>query len=168
LNATYDFQNPKTISGKSAYLRDASPGHTELWFYGWTPNNYRHNHPLYPLPCVALVPALIHATQQCEKEKNKCFKPTIVDIRPEHEIVLVRNGQSKNVIFITKFLPKKTLDYLKEMALSCAPESYPLKVYNDHIKLAYDQAVIDHRNKHRKMHTHPGSKRRRRAKSKRT
>lgn len=35
------------------------PGHTELWFFGWTTKRYRKKFPLHPLPVVAFVPLII-------------------------------------------------------------------------------------------------------------
>ncbi len=38
---------------------DQSPGHIEMWFFGWTPHNYRSNVGLYPLPASVLLPYLV-------------------------------------------------------------------------------------------------------------
>jgi hypothetical protein len=61
-----------------------SPGHIELWFFGWTPNNYRKNLDMYPLSGAVFIPYLV-----CAAEKINCPHVT-VDIRPESEKSLVR------------------------------------------------------------------------------
>jgi pimeloyl-ACP methyl ester carboxylesterase len=43
---------------------DRSPGHTELWFFAWPEAKnhlYRKNFPLYPIPIVCTMPAIIDA-----------------------------------------------------------------------------------------------------------
>lgn len=46
-----------------------SPGHTELWFFGWTHRNYRQTLCLYPLPAAVLIPYFTSIAQTC-KSKN--------------------------------------------------------------------------------------------------
>lgn len=62
-----------------------SPGHTELWFFGWTESGYRKNLHMYPLPGAVFIPYLMAVAK---KEKAMNFQ---VDIRPEKEIAIVRS-----------------------------------------------------------------------------
>ncbi|MCL4361368.1 hypothetical protein M1446_03365 [Candidatus Dependentiae bacterium] len=50
--------------------QNIAPGHTELWFFGWTPDNYRKSFPLHPLPVAVFLPALINHTQKSDELKN--------------------------------------------------------------------------------------------------
>lgn len=144
VRAVYNMHNSATVSGKSRYLRDAAPGHTELWFFGWTPLHYRKNFPLYPLPAAALIPAIIKIAHIFDGTTTT-EKPTLIDIRPEHELVLVANQQSNKVLTVMKFLPRAQLDALKDMALQYAPDSYPEREYIQHIHDAYKKAREEHK-----------------------
>lgn len=64
---------------------DQSPGHTELWFFGWVPSNYRKNSILYPLPAAMLIPFI---TNTVEKYRWPS-KHMIVDIHPEKELAFI-------------------------------------------------------------------------------
>lgn len=78
---------------------DQSPGHIELWFFGWTPKNYRRNLALYPLPMATFIPYFIHTATTCwPQERHLCF-----DIRPHQEKVIlsaVCNKTKKTVPFL--------------------------------------------------------------------
>jgi hypothetical protein len=142
--AVYNTRSRAMVSGKSHYLRDASPGHTELWFFGWTPLHYRKNFPLYPLPAVALIPVIAKIAHDFDGQ-GFSQRPTLIDIRPEHELVLVTNQRSFNVLTVMKFLPEHTLKALKDMAWQYAPDSYPENIYMQHIQDAYLTARSMHR-----------------------
>ena len=108
----YNFGSSAIVSGKSRSLRDASPGHTELWFFGWTPGNYRCHFPLYPLPAASLIPLIVREVENFE-EKKWFAKPTLIDIRPEQEIVLIRNQQSKQVLTVSEFFIQRSTEQLR-------------------------------------------------------
>ncbi|MFI5332918.1 MAG: hypothetical protein ACHQVS_02330 [Candidatus Babeliales bacterium] len=142
MQRAYDFTSPAVIGGKSRYLRDASPGHTELWFFGWTPANYRGHFPLYPLPSSALVPMIVQATNYFD-EADLFQKPTLIDIRPEHEIIVIKNQKSQRVLTITKFLSKEEFNALKTEILKYAPAEYTPELYNGRIQVAFQQAKVE-------------------------
>lgn len=142
MQRAYDFTSPAVIGGKSRYLRDASPGHTELWFFGWTPANYRSYYVLYPLPSVALVPMIVQTTHYFE-ETDLFQKPTLIDIRPEHEIIVIKNQKSQRVLTITKFLSKDEFNTLKTEILKYAPAEYTPELYNGRIQVALEQAQVE-------------------------
>jgi hypothetical protein len=139
MQRAYDFNSPAVVGGKSRYLRDASPGHTELWFFGWTPANYRKHFPLYPLPSAALVPMIVQATNYFE-ETDMFQKPTLIDIRPEHELIVIKNQKSQRVLTIAKFLSKDEFEQLKTEILKYAPEEYTPELYNGRIQVALLEA----------------------------
>lgn len=139
----YNFSSKPLIGGKSRFLRESSPGHTELWFFGWTPANYRKTFPLNPLPAVALVPIITQAALNFE-ERILFEKPTLIDIRPEHEIILIKNQKSRNVLSITPFLTRQEFDALKKKVMAFAPANYTAEIYSGQIKTAYDAALDEH------------------------
>lgn len=135
----YNFNSKAIRSGRSHYLRDSSPGHTELWFFGWTPLHYRQTFPLNPFPAAALVPLIARYGYNFQ-ERSLFEKPTLIDIRPEQEVVLVRNQKSKKTVVLGKFLPKQDLDLLKHQILLYAPDDYSADAYNGAIRTSFLQA----------------------------
>lgn len=65
---------------------EQSPGHMEMWFFGWAPRGYRKNFTLYPLPASSLIPYLIRTANDyaCHSRNLK------VDIRPDQEITIIK------------------------------------------------------------------------------
>lgn len=133
--SVYALHNPAIISGKHRLFRDSSPGHAELWFFGWTPQNYRKKFVLNPLPAVAVLPVILSAVHQF-KDHELFNTPTIVDIRPEHEIMIVKNQKSENVLLISEFIAEDKLEELKELSLKYTPDAYTAQAYDDHIENA--------------------------------
>ncbi len=122
--AGYQLNNPAVLSGKSRYLRDASPGHSELWFFSWTPANYREHFPLNPLPAASLIPLIIREARNFADMKWS-EKPTLIDIRPEHELVIIKNQKSKQILTISEFLPISEQKRLRDIVLrTCARKLY--------------------------------------------
>src|SRR5262249_9749337 len=78
-----DDQLPLLYNGTccSRLIRNVSPGHAELWFFGWTPMHYRSTFPLYPLPIVAFIPYILNTIRPYEY--NFCpEKPITLTIDP--------------------------------------------------------------------------------------
>jgi hypothetical protein len=155
-----------SVSGKSKRFRDASPGHIELWFYGWTPENYRKNFILDPLPFCIFVPLVldqIEDTIDRAKTPNPC-KPIIFDIRPEYEQVIIKNQKSWKNITLMEFFDHDTMKQLKEMVEPYRPECYDVQAYNAHIAAALEKAtkekikVYRAKAKHRKCRTFAAKK----------
>ncbi|MDR3550878.1 MAG: hypothetical protein P4L31_05650, partial [Candidatus Babeliales bacterium] len=100
---TYNFNNPAVVSGKSHLLKDSSPGHAELWFFGWTPVHYRKTFALNPLPTVAILPLILKTVK--EFEHLFCpLDPVIVDMRPEHGITLLKNVRKEKFYEVVDFM----------------------------------------------------------------
>lgn len=144
----YNVKSPPIIGGKVHFMRDASPGHTELWFFGWTPVNYRKYFPLYPLPVVAIMPIILQAVNDFQ-EKNLFNKPTLIDIRPSHEVMIIKNQKSKQVLTFARFLSHDEVAKLTELVLGYAPDNFTLKRYEQHIQAAYQQARAEYRDRAR-------------------
>lgn len=65
---------------------DQSPGHVELWFFGWTHHSYRKDLSYYPLPAAVFSPLIIASAQK----HASCSRNLKVEIRPHEEIMKVR------------------------------------------------------------------------------
>lgn len=137
--ATFNFNSKSIISGKSHLLRDSSPGHGELWFFGWTPVHYRPNFALNPLPAVALVPFILKTVQEIEHLLVPQY-PVIFDMRPEHGITLIKNVKNKPFYKVVDFIPHDDLIKLQEKAKTYAPENYTAEAYDQCVHTAYTQA----------------------------
>lgn len=98
--------------GRKKYYADYSPGHTELWFFGWTPFNYRREFPLYPFGLVHLLPIFLTAL-----EKQKMSAAASIQLYP-YEQKLCVNG------IFSDFLSKEQMESLAQKALSYAPSEH--------------------------------------------
>lgn len=135
----YNLTSEPIIGGKAHFMRDASPGHTELWFFGWTPVNYRRYFPLYPLPIVAIIPIILQVVDDFQ-EKDLFHKPTLVDIRPDHEVMIIKNQKSKQILTFARFLSQSQVAQLADLVCEYAPDNFTIAKYESHIKKAYVQA----------------------------
>jgi len=154
-----------TLWGKSSKQRDASPGHIELWFFGWTPANYRDDYILTPLPLTVFTPVILDAI---EKTKNRAQepkekKPILVDIRPEHECMIIKNQKSNQNVTVVDFPSVEEVHKMQEFAQKHTPHSYTAQEYDGHINKSYNRArdeyVDEHsKRKHHKRHHKKSSK----------
>jgi len=136
----FDLNNPAILSGKHKLFRDSSPGHAELWFFGWTPQNYRDQFALMPLPAVAVLPLILDAVHQFE-DHELYTTPILIDIRPEHEIMIVKNQKSQRSVVVGEFIPSDKLEALKQYSLQFRPpDPYTTIEYEKHIEVALDLA----------------------------
>lgn len=131
-----------SVSGKSKRFRDASPGHIELWFYGWTPENYRKNFILDPLPFMIFLPLILDQVEDTldRAQTPKPEKPIIYDIRPEYDQVIIKNQKSWKNVTVMEFFDKKTMQELKDMVKPYVPDNYTVETYNDQIAQALKKA----------------------------
>ena len=136
----FDLNNSAILSGKHKLFRDSSPGHAELWFFGWTPQNYRDQFALMPLPAVAVLPLILDAVHQFED--HVLFNtPTLVDIRPEHEVMIIKNQKSKRSVVINEFLTHEKMEEIKKFAMQFRPlGAYTADEYEKHIQDALSMA----------------------------
>jgi hypothetical protein len=156
----FDLDNPAILSGKHKIFRDSSPGHAELWFFGWTPQNYRDQFALMPLPAVAVLPLILDAVHQFE-DHELYSTPTIVDIRPEHEIIIVKNQKSERSVVVGEFIPLDKLEELKKFSLQFRPpDPYTTVEYTNHIQESLDLARRLQREENAVMETVKVEKRR--------
>lgn len=135
-----NFDDPSIISGTSHLLRDVSAGHIELWFFGWAPQHYRKNFILKPLPVFVFIPRIIH---YIELHKDKWCNPAslIVDMRPEHEKMIIKQYKHGHSYAVVPFATKKEFEILEKTGLKSQPDSYTAEEYEQHIRDSFDKAV---------------------------
>ena len=136
----FDLNNAAILSGKHKLFRDSSPGHAELWFFGWTPQNYREKFVLTPLPAVAVLPIILDAVHQFD-DHILFSTPTLIDIRPEHEVMIIKNQKSKRSVVINEFLTHEKMEEVKKFAMQFRPlGAYTADEYEAHIHDALSMA----------------------------
>lgn len=91
-----------------------SPGHVELWSFGWSENYYRKNLPFYPLCAAVFIPFLIHAAHGCTSTHIK------VDLRLDEGCARIHSHMCHETITIP-FLSPEELNQLTEKARSFDP-----------------------------------------------
>ncbi len=136
-NLSHDFTRPNIVYGKSGLLRDISPGHVELWFFGWTPINYRTTYPLHPLPTISFAPII---TNHAKKIALTPEHSIVADIRPQHNVILFRQNNNHQVHSTVPYICKQKLTRLQNAIYQCKPELYSDDIYNAHIQDAVRNA----------------------------
>lgn len=95
-------------------IRNADPGHTELFSFGWI-HNYRTYVPLYPLPAAAYLGFILQELQQ-----NPQFKEhVIVDIHPFADSMILSSAdgtQQHTVPFISEEQRAALAAYVQQYA----------------------------------------------------
>lgn len=121
---------------KSRLLRDISPGHFELWFFGWSDIHYRPHLPLYPLPLVIFLPYIItHA--KAHPSKSNFLR---ISIDPRRATMISKENSCSCTGVSYPFLSTDELAKLKKKALSLKPMDYTGKLHNKRIKHAIRKA----------------------------
>lgn len=142
-----DAQEPLIYDGKCCSiktLRNVSPGHMELWFFGWTPNHYRPSFPLYPLPIALFVPYLVNAIKPYESNFDPATPITItIDVRRDSMIVN-NNRKCDTHIYRMPFMGLQNFIKFKDYAISHQPNPvfFNRCIYDEHIENAYRKAWI--------------------------
>lgn len=129
--------------------RNVSPGHSELWFFGWTPMHYRKTFPLYPLPLVTFLPYLIDAIDPLEAQSTP-EKEIVITINTDANRMNLRNTADRRCRGITRqFLDSDTLADLKAEALSYRPhpEIYNWCTFDREIEKEMTRAFIQRKQK---------------------
>ncbi len=146
LTKATDLTKRSIIKGRSYRLRNMSPGHTELWFMAWTPRNYRDNFPLYPVPIATLTPYLIQLVEKTLPTQTSS-RHVIVDIRPDHNYMVIRQRFPQRQYSTVSFLTKETFDNLATISLPNKPDYYTKEEHNNHRNQAWAQAHAEQKEK---------------------
>ena len=134
-----NLKKPLIVYGKKGLLRDMSPGHVELWFFGWTPLHYRDSFPLYPLPAISFAPVILHHAEKIATSLSPEYS-IVADIRPQHNVILFRPHNKHEVHSTIPYIPQEKLKELHTAILQCKPELYSDDIYNAHIQDAVRNA----------------------------
>jgi hypothetical protein len=109
---------------------DRSPGHTELWFFGWVNESYRHHFPLYPLPTAVLLPFLIQKIQELKPDDQH----VIIEIKPYQNTLSIRSRYLYNRKTAPFVSPKKWISLsnyvIQHENLDLTPTTYQEHLYN--------------------------------------
>lgn len=136
----FDEKNNFIINRKA--WRNRSPGHIELWFFQWTPSNYRKKWILAPFPAAVFLPIIL---QYVNEEQGYFTKnePLIVDIRPEVQKLFVRQTGSE-IVKEKPWLEELFLEELKKIAIIANPIKKRTKEeYSARIKFHVRSTSID-------------------------
>lgn len=128
------------VASKHKKLRNASPGHSELWFFSWTPANYRHYFPLNPLPTASLVPLIINEVETLKAQHSLTTPTLLLDVRPNYSVILAKNKRTHKVMQVRKFLSSEEFEQLKMRVMAYKPDDYTLEKYNSGIQTAFNRA----------------------------
>lgn len=124
----------------SRNLRNVSPGHTELWFFAWTPMHYRPTFPLYPFPLVAFTPYILSIINEVKHEF--CPKhPIKIIIDPRRSSMILQNRTCTTDLFKAPFLPIHEFVTLQDKAQAYWPLNFNGETYNEHIDTALEEAI---------------------------
>lgn len=129
------------ISGKARFLRDVSPGHSELWFFGWTPQYYRQNFPLYPLPTITMIPHIIRHIEQF-KDNISPEKTIVADLRPHYAHMIIHKENDYREYSIVPFPSHQKIVALGNKAALYTPDDYTKKAYTTQVSNACQEAKI--------------------------
>lgn len=137
--ARLNFNNPSIISGRSHLLRDSSPGHLEFWFFGWSPKYYRESFVIHPLPAFVFIPYILYFIREIRDEIVTPY-PIIVDIRPEFEMMFIKQRKHAHFTHIFPFLSHEEMDKLIFVANQAAVDSSFEDEYQEHVQVAFEKA----------------------------
>ncbi len=119
---------------KRTYV-NRSPGHIELWFFGWTEGTYRSDFPLHPLPTACIIPQVIKAAQVGMPHETDL----VIEFYPCAEKCIVKKRKYFKKVQ-TKSIKLQTIKKLQETALQERPEDFNRKDYLSHMRTAVTQA----------------------------
>lgn len=108
-----------------------SPGHLELWFFGWAVDRksfYRENFPLSPLPFALFARALVETVKQAVG-----YRQVIAEWRVLEGNIHIRQRHVWKKI-VVPFITKEHLAMFKDKALQCKPAHFTAEIYRAHVK----------------------------------
>lgn len=121
-----------------------SPGHIELWFFGWAEGMYRHDFPLYPLPTACLIPTLIKAAHDAMPQETDL----VIEFYPAKEECVVKKRKYFKKVKV-KTIPHHKIIELQELALQEKPVNFNRQDYSTYVNMAINQAYGKVSHKHR-------------------
>lgn len=116
-------------------MRNADPGHSELWSFGWAPTGYRKNFPLYPMPAAVLAPNIIHEVERYYPHANKL----IFEFHPYYEKLICYQPYEHSAQVLPS-LSHSQLHEVKQLAAQFEPANYSPQEFNQRIIYAKQKA----------------------------
>jgi hypothetical protein len=136
-------------------LRNADPGHTELWSFGWT-SGYRTYLPYYPFPAGAYIGYIINALNSYGPFGNH---PT-VDIRPFQNAMIITSNKPRKEICVP-FPTSLEHNHIVTLIQPCVPKNYSKQIYEqkaqEALAIAHDKKKAE-KLKRRRMRFNRGHK----------
>lgn len=121
-----------SLCNKKQARIDRSPGHVELWFFGWPrgPNTlYRPHFPLFPIPIALFIPAITSQVHQYAPHKQSL----ILEWRLHEGTIALRPRHHQRKL-IVDFLPTPFVKDLQTKALAAEPSNYTAATHKAHVK----------------------------------
>lgn len=115
-------------------IRNADPGHTELFSFGWI-YNYRDYLPYYPLPAVCYLGYILQAVEQSMADA----RTITVDIRPFENSMILRNQYNRKTNTIS-FLNQDQQQFFKDMTRPFIPKTFNHKLFNERTAYTLNEA----------------------------
>ncbi|MGC2310390.1 MAG: hypothetical protein WA432_02080 [Candidatus Babeliaceae bacterium] len=116
---------------------DRSPGHVELWCFGWPTARmgYRSYFPLYPLPVAVFIRELVNMIDKSEtKEKH-----LVIELFPEDACAYIRKRYDA-VRTEVPFITQEKLNNMCQEAVASKPDFYTMKTYMEQVHNAINMA----------------------------
>lgn len=116
------FRHCKCSSTKHIFFKtremNQSPGHIELWFFGWISSNYRKNFCLYPLPAGVFVPYLTNVSQTYFANS----KHISVSLYPDRGVSIIKpyHRCNKSNTLEIPFFDCSTISKFRNQAIECS------------------------------------------------
>lgn len=118
--------------GSCRHLIDKSPGHAELWYFGWAPSSYRKTFPLYPFPVAVFAPSIIDLVNTYMPQDTHI----VVELRPEAGDALLRKRHHFHKICRVPWISIAELAALKELTEPYVPDLLTPEAQEAHIQNA--------------------------------
>jgi len=112
------------------------PNHTEMFFFGWTPEWFRKHFPITPLPAALLMPYFLHTIRENHLEGDN-LRLTII---PDDERAVILDKKT-NHTFEIPFFDKKTFYALRNQLWHYRPQN--MNEYRDRMKAHWRAAQKD-------------------------
>lgn len=112
------------------------PNHTEMFFFGWTPEWYRKHFPITPLPVALLLPYFLHTIRE-NKFEGENLRLTVV---PDNEHMIILNKKTGAEVKVP-FFDKKSFYALRNQLWQYRPLN--MHEYRDRMKVHWRAAQKD-------------------------
>ena len=132
-----NYKKPSIINGRSKLLVNESPGHAEMWFFGWALRDYRKNWVISPLPMVCLLPFIIKHIESVAGTSNP-NNHFVFDLRPQHGSAIITTDTGNTIDFhgVLPTIQPETLTKIKQKIWQYQPLDYTQNAVDYHMEVA--------------------------------